>query len=200
MKILALVAMTVVMEIGAQADDVTVYVQGLSAASAAELGGAQVLANQIFAGAGVQIDWRRGRPPGSESLSSKPIVVEMVTGESGQLLPGALAFAQPYEGVHISVFCDRIRAAVQPDMTPKLLAHVLVHEITHILQGTSRHSDSGVMKARWTPEDYRIMRFKPLRFTEEDVQLIRFGVAARAGREPLVADTLVHSKPAQIRY
>jgi hypothetical protein len=32
-----------------------------------------------------------------------------------------------------------------------VLAHVLVHEITHILQGIDRHSESGVMKS---PGDY----------------------------------------------
>jgi hypothetical protein len=92
------------------------------------------------------------------------------------------------KGVHISVFYDRIQEAVQPDLTPNLLAH----EITHILQGTCRHSATGVLKARWTFEDYRIMRFRPLRFTEEDIQLIHFGIAARAQRDKLIATSLVH--------
>jgi hypothetical protein len=30
----------------------------------------------------------------------------------------------------------------------------LVHEISHVLQGTNRHSETGVMKARWNQEDY----------------------------------------------
>ncbi len=61
---------------------------------------------------------------------------------------GALAFARPYEGVHITLFYDRVQAVTEPELTGTVLAHVLVHEITHILQGTCRHSATGVMKAR----------------------------------------------------
>ena len=114
-------------------------------------------------------------------------MVEIVTDTSRELKPGALAFARPYEGVHIDVFYDRVRAATEPELTPNVLAHVLVHEITHILQGTCRHSDTGVMKARWNHEDYMEMRLNPLSFTEEDVQLIRAGLAGRTNAGTLVA-------------
>jgi hypothetical protein len=180
MKILAVVAVAVVMEIGARADEVTVYVQGLSVVPAPVLSRAQALANEIFAGVGVKIDWRRGQPTRSQSRSEKPIVVEMITDTPTKLKPGALAFARPYEGVHIDVFYDRVGAATEPELTPNVLAHVLVHEITHILQGTCRHSDTGVMKARWTHTDYMEMGQKPLPFTEEDMQLIRSGWVVRA--------------------
>ena len=55
----------------------------------------------------------------------------------------------------------------------------MVHEITHILQGISRHSDSGVMKANWSGEDFQQMRYKPLPFTEQDVVLIHRGLKMR---------------------
>ena len=38
-----------------------------------------------------------------------------------------------------------------------LLAHVLVHEITHVLEGVDRHTGQGVMKARWTEDDLALM-------------------------------------------
>jgi hypothetical protein len=189
MKIMPMMVMAVVMEIGTRADEVTVYVQGLSAVPAPVLSRAQALANEIFAGVGVKIDWRRGQPTRSKSGSEKPIMVEMITDTPTALKPGALAFARPYEGVHIDVFCDRVRAATEPELTPNVLAHVLVHEITHILQGTCRHSDTGVMKARWTHTDYMEMGQKPLSFTEEDMQLIRSGLVARATPGTTVATT-----------
>jgi len=136
---------------------------------------------------GVKIDWRRGQPSRSLRSSEKPIVVEMTTDAPSALKPGALALARPYEGVHIILFYDRVRAATEPELTPNVLAHVLVHEITHILQGTCRHSDTGIMKARWAHTDYMEMGRKPLSFTEEDVQLIRFGLAGRANTGTLVA-------------
>jgi hypothetical protein len=186
MKILAVIAMAVALETDARADEVTVYLQGLSVVPALTLGRAQGLANEIFAGVGVKIDWRLGQPSRSQRSRQTPIVVEMVT-DIPRELPGALAFAYPYEGVHINVFYDRVQEATEPQLTPNVLAHVLVHEITHILQGTCRHSDTGVMKARWTHEDYMEMKVKPLSFTEEDVQFIRFGVAKRANSSALIA-------------
>jgi hypothetical protein len=187
MKIRAMAAVAITVAMSARADDVTVYVQGLSVVPAPALNRAQVLANEIFGGVGVKIDWRRGQPSRSQSRSEKPIVVEMTTDIPRALPPDALAFARPYEGVHITVFYDRLRAATEPELTPNLLAHVLVHEITHILQGTCRHSDTGIMKARWTHTDYMEMGQKPLSFTEEDVQLITTGLAERANSRALVA-------------
>jgi hypothetical protein len=187
MKILAMMAIAVAIETGARADDVTVYVQGLSVVPAPMLGRAQALANEIFAGVGVKIDWRTGQPSRSQRSRQTPIAIEMTTGTPRERLPGALACSLLYEGIHVVVFYDRVQEATEPQLTPNVLAHVLVHEITHILQGTCRHSDTGVMKARWNHTDYMEMGLKPLSFTEEDVQLIRAGLVARATPGTLVA-------------
>ena len=71
---------------------------------------------------------------------------------------------------------DRVAGLSRFAQPAVVLAHVLVHEITHILQGVNRHSDRR-LKAHWTPEDYRAMASKPLPFTPVDVQLIRLGLA-----------------------
>jgi len=63
-----------------------------------------------------------------------------------------------------------------------VMAHVLVHEVTHILEGVTRHSDSGVMKAEWTLRDYGQMYTAPLPFTAADIALIQSGVDARNRR------------------
>jgi len=62
---------------------------------------------------------------------------------------------------------------------PVLLGHVLAHEIGHILQGTDRHSETGLMKARWDSREIMAMDWKPLSFTADDVVLIRIGMATR---------------------
>jgi len=81
------------------------------------------------------------------------------------------------------VFYDRINHLVGGDLrTPALLAHVLVHEITHVLEGVDRHSETGVMKALWTEADYVQMRAKPLPFTDWDIQLIHKGLESRGAR------------------
>jgi hypothetical protein len=108
------------------------------------------------------------------------IVIRLAEQTPADYLPGVLAFARVYEGVHITVFWDRIER--QPRFAPPVvvLAHVLVHEITHILQTVNRHSESGVMKSRWTAEDHREMASKPLQFTPLDVELIQHGLDSRS--------------------
>jgi hypothetical protein len=191
MKILAAIAIAVTMETVGYTQQVSVYVQGLSVVPARVWCQAEGLADQIFARAGVTVHWHLGEPSRFRLDQERPIVAEMLATPS-QLKPGVLAFARPYEGVHIDVFYDRVRAATEPELTPNVLAHVLVHEITHVLQGTCRHSETGVMKAHWTLQDYQEMRMKPLSFTEEDVQLIRFGVARRAIGGELITSTPTH--------
>ena len=54
----------------------------------------------------------------------------------------------------------------------EVLGYVLVHEMTHILQGVARHSDSGIMKARSDKADLVRIRLVPMSFTKDDVDLI----------------------------
>jgi hypothetical protein len=141
------------------------------------------LANKMFATIGIRLDWRIGEPP--RTSSARPIGIELETGTPANLLPGALGSAMPYEGVHIRVFYDRLQSDVAPRSA--LLAHVLVHEIAHILQGTDQHSKSGVMKAVWTHQDHVQMRTGVLPFTPQEVESIRVGLASRASGAPTLA-------------
>jgi len=146
------------------------------------------LANKMFGTIGIRLDWRGGEPP--RTSATRPIGIELAANTPANLLPGALGSAMPYEGVHIRVFYDRLQSDVAPRSA--LLAHVLVHEIAHILQGTDQHSDSGVMKAVWTHPDYVRMRTEALPFTPGDVKLIQLGLGSRsAGARTLAAGNLV---------
>ena len=104
-----------------------------------------------------------------------------------EFVPGAFAFARVYEGVHITVFWDRVQRMTSSLVAGVVLGHVLVHEITHILQGIDRHSETGVMKARWTGEDFFQMTWKPLSFTPGDIYLIQRGLATRTDAGTVVA-------------
>ena len=107
--------------------------------------GAEAKASSLFLSAGVKLEWHgevsfcQGNPDA--------MVVSLMTSTPKTFHPGALAYALPYEGVHIEVFYDRI-AQADPDLQPSLMANVIVHEISHILQGIDRHSTGGIMKAR----------------------------------------------------
>jgi hypothetical protein len=130
---------------------------------------AKVTASEMFARIGVKIEWRGSsrpvRPATSDWSRQDPIRISFRTGTPIALLPGAVARAWPYEGGRIEVFYDRLRGIVEPEAIGTLLAHVFVHEISHVLQRVVSHSDSGVMKASWDNADYVNMKWVPLPFT-----------------------------------
>lgn len=140
---------------------------------------AEAKASSMFLSAGVKLEWHgeagfcKGNPDA--------MVVSFMTSTPKAFHPGALAYALPYEGVHIQMFYDRI-AQSDPDLVSSLMASVIVHEITHILQRIDRHSTSGIMKAVWESSDYTQMKRGLLRFTALDVEMIHDGLAARAAR------------------
>jgi hypothetical protein len=143
---------------------------------------AKKLANRMFAAAGVHIDWCTGC-----RHRAGVIVIEIIPPDAGRLATNWLAYALPYEGSRIALDFDRIKHNDRV-LQSRLLAHVLVHEITHILQGTSRHSDSGIMKANWTKADFAAMDHKPLPFTQADVEGIHLGLGKRANSHRVTAD------------
>ena len=138
---------------------------------------ARGIASKMFAAAGVSIDWR-----GGNNCPADGIRISLSQFSRASDHPSAYAYALPYEGTHIVLFWDRIEQAAEPRSRPHLVAHVLAHEITHILEGTCRHSDTGVLKAVFTRSDIDEMEFHPLPFAAVDLELIRSGLKARAER------------------
>jgi hypothetical protein len=144
---------------------------------------AQGVASGIFATVGVHIDWRTGKPKGQEP--GRPILIEITSNTPETFKRDNLAYALVFECVHIRIFYDRLRNPYRPLATTMLLAHVMVHEITHILEGIDRHSKEGLMKAFWTPDDLVQMAHKPFLIDPVDVVLIREGLVNRARTAPL---------------
>jgi hypothetical protein len=132
------------------------------------------IASRMLRRIGVTLIWVH-----SKSCPPDAIHITLTSTTPDALRPGELAYALPYEGTHIRVFRDRIEA-YQPALVPHLLAYVLVHEIIHILQGCSRHSESGVMKAHWDGADFAQMLWGELSIAQEDIDLVRAGIEGRA--------------------
>ena len=114
---------------------------------------AQGLATRIFAEIGISLNWSSCEP--ADESSQKPIVVQLVSGKKEGLMSGVLGSAMPYRR-HIIIFFDRIEVMEDAWI---VLGHVMVHEITHIIQGVSRHSDTGMMKPHWSRKDLKEMRY-----------------------------------------
>lgn len=161
----------------AAAADVTVC---FTAKGTALTDGATRLVTSTFQKAGVTVVWQCPDPraPGVP-LTCLPI--ELVEGTPDEHHPGVLAVSYPYARCSkgITIFYDRIRAlASGPHRETALLAYVLMHEITHVIQGVNRHSPSGVMKARWSQADRTAIFEGRLGFEDGDVRLMRNGLAA----------------------
>ena len=139
---------------------------------------AKVIASKMFAAIGVTVNWREG----FRDCPPQGIFLSLTEETPAALFPGALGYSLPYEGSHIRLFYDRIAHDRPPILVPALLAHVMVHEITHMLQGISEHSTQGIMKARWTQDDFSYLIVKPLPFSDRDVDMIYRGLAARIAR------------------
>lgn len=157
---------------------VTVYVQNDANVSQDVRDRAKQLASSMFAAIDVRIEWHNGQP--SAAFSQQAIAINLVRNTPKTERPGALAFAMPNEGVHIVVFWDGIEITLIPT---EVLAHVMVHEITHILEGVNRRSEIGIMRSHWTDEDRKVMQMHPLSFAPVDVDLIHRGLAARSGSQ-----------------
>jgi hypothetical protein len=197
MKLVALLAVLVGMSARAEQayqkieQRVTVYVQNDAGVPAEVLSMGKSLAARMFASAGVRIDWRWGEQAGSQLLQEGAISVRLTTNHElrhsrrpgyvpEKFNPNSGAFAFPNEGIHIIVLYDQLAwSEKRPGFAPVLLAHVMVHEITHMLQGICRHSTAGIMKAHWTLDDFYDMQTKTLSFAPEDIELIHLGMNQR---------------------
>jgi hypothetical protein len=143
---------------------------------------AQDITSQMFKSAGVAVEWHSaGFGACRRPQQNQAVMLDFATNTPASQYPGALAYALPYEGVHIVLMVDRIQKKVADSaQVPPLLAHVMTHEITHILQGIARHSETGVMRACWDSQDFLQMTKGPLPFAPEDIALIERGMRQRA--------------------
>jgi len=171
-----MLAMMVAAKMTAEAADLAVCLRNADVVDSFTLYRAQALTTGMFGSIGVRVEWNGGRN------AAETVVVEFDSETPPDFKPGALAYALPYgkRGSRIHVFYDRVRRDHPPSLTAVLLGHVFVHEITHVLEGIARHSDTGVMKGHWDRRDYEQMARRPLTFAPEDVDMICARTARRA--------------------
>jgi hypothetical protein len=62
----------------------------------------------------------------------------------------------------------------------RILGHAMAHEIGHLLLNTTGHSETGLMKADWKPEDMQSMTLGQLTFDVAQIAKIRAEVLRRA--------------------
>lgn len=165
---------------------VTVFVRRHGDLSGVLWQGTKAATTSIFEDIGVAITWKEGRAPAALEPVHATIQLHLTgqwgwqTRETGPRCSdaNALACALPFArgAVSLIVMYDRLlRAVPHPRLVQSLLAHTIAHEIAHILQVTTAHSRSGIMKEHWETEDFARMERSRLEFTSEDVQRIQSG-------------------------
>lgn len=161
-----------------RAADVTLWMNGQAIVDNPVRCVATYQATRMFTAIGVSLEWVKAMPTAPEGTV---IEVRFTAGVPGQ--PGAMAFSTPFDARPvITVMYDRIRSATEGrrEYLTTLLAHVLAHEIGHILMRSEAHSPDGVMKAHWTASDYGRMIGQRLPFLPGDEDSIRRGLASFA--------------------
>ena len=82
-----------------------------------------------------------------------------------------LALAIPFSpsGVNVTVFADRVVGAAHQvnRPVPTVLAHVIAHEIGHVLLRSVQHTQRGLMASQWTEHEYSLMAVSGLLFLPE---------------------------------
>ena len=141
-------------------------------------------ASQILAGIHVSLRWKFN----PKTCPADGILVQLGDDTPSAEHPGALAYTTPYGARRIVVFYDRVSTAVAHAQEPSLFGYVLAHEITHVVQGMITHSETGIMKEKWTARDFAEMHRDRLRFTPEDIELVDLGLR-HAGPSPALRNS-----------
>ena len=142
-------------------------------------GRARAIVDAAYAEIGLRVTWHftASLPPDCvKGPMRRQIVFELLTGPATGRSATALAAAKPYsqQGPCITLLMDRFQASAEqnPETTGMLMGHVIAHEIGHVLQGVDRHSETGLMKERWSAQEIKEMWRTRLRFTPYDAELI----------------------------
>jgi hypothetical protein len=72
------------------------------------------------------------------------------------------------------IFYDRVLALRgNTNFVPSILGRVLAHEITHLLLGSQGHSERGLMRGQWSPDDLRTASAACMGLTLQSVRFMQ---------------------------
>ena len=151
-----------------QADPITVeaYVSGITPQmSSPVVYGAEYKAGRILKKSGILISWRHGRRENCNATATRRVYIEFVDAapDSASKMALATTYKDSCPAAKIRVFWDRISRLLNayPLLDRALVGNVLAHEITHSMQKSPVHEETGMMKAFWEFDDIQELTKPP---------------------------------------
>lgn len=168
---------------------ITISVHNYADVSTHTLAKAEAEARRIFQQAGVQTNWldcspklerEKIEPANCSLVDSTHLVLKILPmGKDAQVgkhidVLGTALLLEDRPGYYAYAYYDRIRQLTESrKLGYGLLAVVFVHEIGHLLLQSNSHSVSGIMCARWNPEELRQISEGIMYFTPTQSRLMR---------------------------
>jgi len=162
---------------------IRVRVLNYAGATPTTIAAAERGAGKILRDAGLKVIWidcRVGEAsenpsnPCRQPYSPTEVSLRVLSDRTGNEIPeSAFGFAVP--PILATVYYEpAVRHARSEgyEVTP-ILAGVVVHEIGHLLLGSSSHSGFGIMQGHWDRKCLQQIRWNGLQFTQEQSKLIR---------------------------
>jgi hypothetical protein len=176
----------------------------------ADRAAALMVAHSILKDAGIAVTWRDGGEcdqaaerdvrlrKGAEAV---PEVIVRIVVSPPESPAGPLGFSLVdvalRSGTLATVFADRIADLAQLAGVDagRLLGRAMAHEVAHLLIGTTRHANDGLMRGTWTTGELRREQPRDWMLTSDDIEGMRRGLAARARRLETPATVLAWKGP-----
>jgi hypothetical protein len=159
---------------------------------AADMHAALAAAEAILRDAGIAVTWRQCPCENSDGEQIEPVgpaeLIVRVAEAPPAGFPGSLGFSivdvERRSGTLATIFADRVNAlsALAGTQSGPLLGRAIAHEIGHLLLGTTRHADRGLMRGLWTTIDLQKDQPWDWALSAEDGARMRRALAARLRR------------------
>jgi hypothetical protein len=148
-------------------------------------------AHALLKDAGIAVTWRE-----DDNIPAPSEVIVRIVAAPAEAVADSLGFslidAERRAGTLATVYADRVaRLAALSGVDPgTLLGRAMAHEIGHLLLGTTRHADRGLMRGVWTTVELHRDQAWDWSLSREDAAGMRRGLVARL-RHPEPPDAVV---------
>jgi hypothetical protein len=154
---------------------------------------AEDTAARIFRHAGIETVWRDCRAddflpkhvpcPGPSALSPGLRIQSRFQLVPNTVRRDTMGFSTGYLAT-ISLEYAEDLARSSMGAVPEILGHIAAHEVGHVLLPGTRHTVSGIMRARWSLNDWDLLRQGSLFFTPPQAHFLRNELLVEAPKAP----------------